>query len=146
MLVSPCPTLLIFCCSQYILSYPPHLEALSSMWNPKIRHSVVAMYPLNYSGSSVFILFKWKNPIGLSRSKEFIGISDNPAPPLVCRSRLLIHIFSSNLYTWRFSLPSATRECAVPLWQRTHLSSIIQVSSTYLKGRDMIVSECPSHC
>jgi hypothetical protein len=38
-----CPLLLI----QYIRSYPPHLEAVSSIRNPRTRHAVVTVDPLN---------------------------------------------------------------------------------------------------
>jgi len=32
---------------QYIRSYPPYLQAVSSNRNPKIRHAVLTRYPLN---------------------------------------------------------------------------------------------------
>jgi hypothetical protein len=38
-----CPRLLI----QYIRSYPPYLEAVSSIRNPRTRHAVVTVDPLN---------------------------------------------------------------------------------------------------
>jgi hypothetical protein len=38
-----CPRLLI----QYIRSYPPYLEAVSSIHNPRTRHAVVTVDPLN---------------------------------------------------------------------------------------------------
>jgi hypothetical protein len=38
-----CPRLLI----QYIPSYPPYLEAVSSIHNPRTRHAVVTVDPLN---------------------------------------------------------------------------------------------------
>jgi hypothetical protein len=38
-----CPRLLI----QYIRSYPPYLEAVSSIRNPRTRHVVVTVDPLN---------------------------------------------------------------------------------------------------
>jgi hypothetical protein len=39
----PRPRLLI----QYIRSYPPYLEAVSSVRNPRSRHAVVTVDPLN---------------------------------------------------------------------------------------------------
>jgi hypothetical protein len=38
-----CPRLLI----QYILSYPPYLEAVTFVHNPRTRHTVVTVDPLN---------------------------------------------------------------------------------------------------
>jgi hypothetical protein len=38
-----CPRLLI----QYIRSYPPYLEAVSSIRNPRTRHAVVTVDPLD---------------------------------------------------------------------------------------------------
>jgi hypothetical protein len=41
-----CPRLLI----QYIRSYPPYLEAVSSIRNPRTHHTVVTVDPLNKNG------------------------------------------------------------------------------------------------
>jgi hypothetical protein len=43
-----CPRLLI----QYIRRYPPHLESVSSICNPRTRHAVVTRDPLNIENVS----------------------------------------------------------------------------------------------
>jgi hypothetical protein len=45
-----CPRLLI----QYIRSYPPYVEAVSSIRNPRIRHAVVTVDPLNMGNMSLW--------------------------------------------------------------------------------------------
>jgi hypothetical protein len=46
-----CPRLLI----QYIRNYPPYLEAVSSIRNPRTRHAVVTVDPLNFLGSFLLL-------------------------------------------------------------------------------------------
>jgi hypothetical protein len=55
-----CPRLLF----QYIRSYPPYLEAVSSIRNLRTRHAVVTGDPLNMGLRLLSIFIAWKLSIG----------------------------------------------------------------------------------
>jgi hypothetical protein len=65
--------------TQYIRSYPPYLKAVSSIRNPRTRHAVVTVDPLNMVCIRLLVdyfSFEWRSELSISEFTTYFEMEN----------------------------------------------------------------------